>query len=309
MIAVLFAVGAALATQVTSREVACGLGSGTARVYEKVTTNATGGYDSDLASYSSAGQWRSYRVASCVPSLYSVYGSDMATPVPAERRAAVTTALQAAVARLPDPAKPEVWERYGLAAAVYGALGKDDVFLGDLWVEASWTARDAAIGYYEGLQGPSAARALLDAGVKELEKPLSAADRKKVLYNLARVAHRGGFNAERDSFLARFEAAGVMDAAEQKAVARFRRVAGTIEPGLQDKAIAKYTSALRGKLDHAEKVRVTYVLADLLRRRGRAQEALPLYFLVANDAQAPEALRTMALFLAQPIAASTPSRP
>lgn len=298
----ILAAGLAHAVQVSGRDLTCPVGSGTARVYTRVTNNTSGGYDSDLASYSAGGQWRAYRVATCKPSQLTLFGTDMQAGVPTARQAAVTAATQKAVAALPNPAEPTIWERYGLAAAAYEALGKDDVFLGDLWVEASWTARDAAIGYYENLQGPKAARALVDAGKVELAKPLSLADRKKVLYNLARVAHRGGFNDERDDFLAQFEQAGPLDARETKAVATLRRIARDVEPALQDKAIARYTAALRTQLAHDEKVRVTYVLADLLRRRGRTRDALPLYFLVANDAQAREDLRGMALFLADALA-------
>ncbi len=301
MIALLL-VGTALAVNVASREVACPLGTGTARVYTRVSSNGAGGHDSDLAGYSSDGQWRTYRVSTCTPSLLSLYGADMDAPIPPDRAAAVTTALQKAVAALPDPGAPTPWERYGLAAAVYEALGRDEVFLGDLWVEASWTARDAAVGYYAGLQGPAGARALLDAGAAELAKPLAADARKRVLYNLARVAHRGGWPAERDAWLARFEAAGALTTREREGLARFRRLAREVETALQDRAIAAYTTALRATLPYDEKVRVTYVLADLLRRRDRPRDALPLYTLVANDARAPENLRSMALFLAGPIA-------
>ncbi|MEN9785756.1 MAG: hypothetical protein RLZZ299_1020 [Pseudomonadota bacterium] len=295
-------VGSALAVNVASREVPCPLGTGTARVYTRVSANGAGGHDSDLAGYSSDGQWRTYRVSTCTPSLLSLYGADMDAPIPAERAAAVTAALQKAVAALPDPGSPTPWERYGLAAAVYEALGRDAAFLGDVWVEASWTARDAAVGYYAGLQGPAGARALLEAGAAELSKPIAPDARKRVLYNLARVAHRGGWTAERDAWLARFEAAGALTAREQQGLARFRHLARDVETALQDRAIAAYTTALRGTLPYDEKVRVTYVLADLLRRRDRPRDALPLYTLVANDSRAPENLRSMALFLAGPLA-------
>jgi hypothetical protein len=295
-------VGSALAVNVASREVPCPLGTGTARVYTRVSANGAGGHDSDLAGYSSDGQWRTYRVSTCTPSLLSLYGADMDAPIPAERAAEVTAALQKAVAALPDPGSPTPWERYGLAAAVYEALGRDAAFLGDVWVEASWTARDAAVGYYAGLQGPAGARALLKAGAAELSKPIAPDARKRVLYNLARVAHRGGWTAERDAWLARFEAAGALTAREQQGLARFRHLARDVETALQDRAIAAYTTALRGTLPYDEKVRVTYVLADLLRRRDRPRDALPLYTLVANDSRAPENLRSMALFLAGPLA-------
>jgi hypothetical protein len=298
----LWAVLSAAAIQVGARDVPCPLGGGTVRIYERLSGNASGGHDSDLAGYSSGGQWRSYRVSSCAPSGFSLYGQDMRTAVPLDKAAALERELSRVKGTLAAPDAPAVWDRYRIAAAMYAVLGRDEVFLGDLLVEASWTARDEAVGYYEGLQGPAAARKLLAAGWEELKKPLADADRKKVLYNLARVAHRGGWGSERDAFLVAFEAVGALTDAERAALARFRRIANEVEPVLQDEAIVHYTAALRGDLPHDEKIRVTYVLADLLRRRGRAREALPLYFLVANDAKAPEQLRGMALFLAEPLA-------
>lgn len=307
----LWAIGVAAAIQVGARDVPCPVGSGTARVYERLSNNAAGGHDSDLAGYSSGGQWREYRIATCTPSGFTLFGSDMRTPAPLAKVAALEAELTRVRSSLPKPDAPALWERYRIAAALYAVLGKDDVFLGDLFVEASWTARDAAVGFYAGLEGPLAARRLLTAGWEELKKPLSLTDRKRVLYNLARIAQRGGWSDERDGFLAAFEAAGTLSAGERVALDRFRALSHTVEPALQDEAIARYTAALRSELPHDEKVRVTYVLADLLRRRGRAREALPLYFLVANDAQAPEQLRGMALFLGEPItsAAGAARRP
>lgn len=292
--------GPAAALQVDARDGPCPVGAGTVRVYEKSVANAAGGYDSDLASYSSGGQWRAYRLATCADNLLSLYGADLLALDEADR-ARLAAALPEAVKVVADPRAPALWERYRVAAALYAALGKDDRFLGDLLLEASWTARDEAVGFYAGLEGPMAARKLLDAGWEELKKPLAPADRKKVLYNLARVAHRGGWGAERDSLLASFEAAGAITEVERAAVARFRRIAHEVEPALQDQVIVHYTAALRGALPYEEKVRVTYQLADLLRRRGRDREAAPLYFLVANDRESPESLRTMSVFLAGPL--------
>ncbi|MES2640473.1 MAG: hypothetical protein V4850_13355 [Myxococcota bacterium] len=300
MMLLLLLAGPALAIQVEAREGPCPVGVGTVTVYTKVAANASGGFDSDLASYSSGEQWRAYHLATCSDNLLSLYGSDLLALVPADRDR-VKAALPEAVKGVVDPAAPAPWERYRVAAALYAALGKDRRFLGDLLLDASWTARDQAVGYYAGLEGPIAARALLDAGWEELKKPLATADRKKVLYNLARIAHRGGWGAERDGLLANFEAAGPMTAAEREAVTRFRRIAHEIEPALQDEVILHFTAALRGELPYAEKVRITYQLADLLRRRGRDREAAPLYFLVLNDRDAPEQLRTMGVFLAGPL--------
>lgn len=308
MILALLLLPSALAIQVTGRDGPCPVGEGNVRVFEKLAANAAGGYDSDLASYSSGGQWRAYRLSTCEKNLFSLYGSDLLAlrAEDRERLAALLPELSGLVA---NPSAPELWERYRVAARLYEALGKDARFLGDLLLEASWTARDAAVGFYAGLEGPTQARALLDAGWEELKKPLSDADRKKVLYNLARIAHRGGWGGERDALLASFEALGGLTEAERAALARFRRIANEVEPALQDEVIARYTEALRTELSHAEKVRVTYLLADTLRRRGRDREAAPLYFLVLNDKEAPDQLRGMAMFLVEPIARKLQSAP
>ncbi|MDP2311219.1 MAG: hypothetical protein Q8P18_34685 [Pseudomonadota bacterium] len=313
MMLLLLLVGRADAIQLEAREGPCPVGVGTVKVYEKLSANAAGGFDSDLASYSSGEQWRAYRLATCSDNLLSLYGADLLALVPADRdrvKAALPEALKVVVESAATPgALPPIWERYRVAAALYEALGKDHRFLGDLLLEASWTARDEAVGVYVGLEGPIAARALLDAGWEELKKPLAPADRKKVLYNLARIAHRGGWGAERAGLLASFEAAGPTTAHEREALARFRKIADEVEPALQDAVITHFTAALRGELPYAEKVRITYQLADLLRRRGRDREAAPLYFLVLNDREAPDQLRSMAVFLAGPLLEKLEAQP
>lgn len=306
MMIVLLLVGSASAIQVAAREGPCPVGVGTVTVYEKVAANAAGGYDSDLVSYSSGGQWRAYNLATCADNQLSLYGSDLVALLPADRDRVAAALPEAVKQGMSDSSGtreggPPLWERYRVAAGLYAALGKDHRFLGDLLLEASWTARDEAVGFYGSLEGPMAARSLLDAGWEELKKPLSSVDRKKILYNLARVAHRGGWGGERDGLLASFETAGALTEPERVALARFRRIAHEIEPALQDQVITHFTAALRGTLPYSEKVRITYQLADVLRRRGRDREAAPLYFLVLNDREAPEQLRTMAVFLSGPL--------
>ena len=86
-----------------------------------------------------------------------------------------------------------MWERYRIAARLYADIGRSSWFLANLWLEASWTVRDSGVGYYEGLNGPEAALYLLNAGDAELAKGLPPAQEKAVRFNLARVAHRGGY--------------------------------------------------------------------------------------------------------------------
>ena len=55
----------ALATQLDIQIEPCPTGKGTARVYTKVSANTHGGWDSDLVSYSTEGQYREYAIATC----------------------------------------------------------------------------------------------------------------------------------------------------------------------------------------------------------------------------------------------------
>lgn len=267
----------ALAVTLTSQTVTCPLGGGQVKVFQKLGEDRTGGYDSDFAAYSASGQWRGYAIATCDGNLLSLFGTDMMQPLPPDKGAAVDAALRKAVAAVADKANPTVWERYQIAAAVYAALGKDERFLGDLLLQASWTARDEIVGYYASLNGPVVQRQLLDAGQGELQKDLSVENRKKVLYNLAKVAHRGGWTVEQNDFLAKFEALG-LDERERTAVAKFRRIATQVEPMLQQQVLSYYATALsKGKLAPEEVDRLTYTSADLNRRLGHWDLALAGY--------------------------------
>ena len=289
----------ALATQVGGGEMPCPLGGTPVKVYTRVSGNTHGGFDSDTAAYSTKGQFRTYKIATCPDSLFSLYGTDMSRPLDEADRAAATAALAKATVGLSS--KPAVWERYGIAAAIYEALGADPFFLGNLWLEAAWTARDEAIGVYVGLQGPKGVVDTLAQGEVELAKDLAPDVRRKVLYNLARVAHRGGYITERDAYLSELEASPGVSQAETDAIERMRR-AGAIEAALQDRAIEVFSEALRqDEVPVQLKARTTYLLADTLRRRQRYREAAPLYALVLAEERAPDQMREMALVLSREI--------
>lgn len=294
----------AAATMVEMAEVPCALGDGVARVYEKRSSNTHGGFDSDLAHYSDRGQFREYAVSTCADNLFSLMGSDMADPamavlVGAEPiRTRLQAALQDEVSRLANPNDPQVWERYAIAARMYRELGRDGLYLAELYLTASWTARDRAVGVYMGLEGPAAVTETLEQGEAELLRPLTLAQRKTVTWNLVRVAHRGGLNSERDGYIKAFAALKPLSPAEAAALAQLREMVTVVEPRFQDLAINELQRALRvDTLSPDEKVRATYLLADLARRRGRTREAIGLYTLVMNEESAPMNLREMALLL------------
>jgi hypothetical protein len=244
------------------------------RGFRKVLDNSVGGWDADLAYYGKEGQWRTFHVATCPGNLFSVYQEHLSEPLDARQKKLVEAALVKARAKLKDPANPTVTERHVLAAAVYEALGMPPLFLADVWLEASWTARDRAVGETTLLEGPAFTRRLLEAGAGELAKPLTPAQQRTVRFNLARVAHRGGYGAERDAHLAAFAALGPLSAQEQKALDIVRAVAQVEEPPLQREALRRYREALaKGGLSPKETARALYLSAELQRRLGALAEA------------------------------------
>lgn len=289
----------ARATQVMMDEHPCPLDGTDTRIFVEVSSNTQGGYDSDFCIYSSEGQFREYALATCPEDLVTLYPRDFRKTydeATLERFREVSRKLHE---DYPDLDAVEIWDRYDFAARFYEVLERDHAFLGNLYLRASWTARDEGVGYYAGLEGPDAAFALIRQGRKELEKPLDVEQRKRVLYNLARVAWRAGDNEVREEMLAAFVAAGELTAKEREAVERFRRMAGEVEPRFQEKALAHFQAHLEDRSASAEsRLRSRYLVADLLRRLGRPEQALRHYRAVTEaDGTPPEVERMAAFFV------------
>lgn len=297
-------VGLAQATQVTFWRTTCPLDGTETRVFEKVSSDTMGGWDSDGCRYSMSGQWREYELSTCPKDLFTLGAKDFMGTFDEDTLARLRAESTRVLADYPNPDTIQIWDRYEIAARFYRILGKDEAFLANLYLKASWTARDAAVGTYAGLDGPQAAARLLEAGAQEVAKVQDAAVRKTLLYNLARVAQRAGENALRDQYLDRFEAEGNLDAQEQEALARFRRMSHEVEPRYQDLALGALARWQAGpNLPAASVVQSTWLQADLLRRRDRPQEALALYKKVLASPEAPDELKDMARFFERRLSA------
>ncbi|MFT5583096.1 MAG: hypothetical protein ACI9VR_000674 [Cognaticolwellia sp.] len=286
----------ALATQLDIQIEPCPTGKGTARVYTKVSANTHGGWDSDLVSYSTEGQYRAYAIATCTQDLFTVYGRDMAKLSPTDAQLSqIGAKLDEIQKAAGNPNALEVWDRYLIAGEMYKILEADHRRLYQLYLEASWTARDEAVGVYIGLEGPVQARDLLGQGAVELKRTdLSARQRKVLLHNLARVAHRGGFVPERDAYLQAFEQVGTLDKDEAEALKRFRWIVTEVEPKLQRLAMAELQAYMATEPgDPIELIRATYLLADLYRRNGEFEIAVQGYALVAVHPDSPAQLKDL----------------
>src|SRR5436190_19005265 len=200
MLLLLVSLSSARATDVTVRQASCPYGTGVVKIYDLRSANNTGGYDSDLARYSTQGQFRTYAMSTCPDTMFSLYGEDMGGTIDPNKNGAIADALAKVLTTIPNRTSPAVWDRYAIGAAMYRALGEPPEIVGDVYLEASWTARDEAVGVYAGLQGPKQADDELKTGQAMLAT-VAATDRKKLLFNLARIAERAGRSDARDRYL------------------------------------------------------------------------------------------------------------
>lgn len=297
---------AARAVVVEPEDGPCPMGDGFARVFHMVSQNTHGGWDSDGARYSSGGQWRTYAISTCTENLLSLYGRDMPQPLSEADQRKLGPVLEKIRAEVPDPRALRVWDRYVHAARAYEAIGRDGLFLARVYVEASWTVRDDAVGYTERMDGPIAARIVLEAGPAELEKATDPDTERLIVLNLARVAHRGGYIEERDRWMEVLDGISDLSEAHREGLADLKR-AKELEPELQDQAIAHLRAWLKGKHGTSEeRVEGTYLLADLLRRRGQPAEALAWYAAVEQTPDAPDALVNLSKYLAAELRGEQP---
>jgi len=294
--------GAALATGIRFEEVPCPYGDGQVRKFYKVSANTLGGYDSDLAVYSTRGQFRTHAISTCPSNYFSAMGSDLKVPVPAEMGPAIDSAIAEARSEWANPSNPEVWERYSTAANIASAMKRAPLAVAELRLNAVWTARDAAVGVYVGgLEGPKAAREILNIGALEFKKDLTPEAQKLLRYNLARVAHRGGYNAERDAHIAAYLQLQGLTKDERSAGVTLRRLTQTVEPELQRAAVRSLDAALTGGGTGEQFARARHQRADTLRRLGQKPKAIAGFREVLADADAPPQLKEMAAFLLEEI--------
>jgi tetratricopeptide (TPR) repeat protein len=293
---------AAFATSFRFEDVPCPYGEGTVRKFYKVSGNTLGGHDSDLAVYSTRGQFRTHAISTCPSSFYSVMGTELDRTVPPEKRTAVDAAISAARQEWVNKDQPTVWERYDTAARIATAQGRDALSIGELYLMAAWTARDAAVGVYVGgLNGPSAAREILTVGSKELSKSLTPEALKLLRYNLARVAHRGGFSSERDIHVDAFLALASLTPEERTAGKAMKHLTQQVEPRYQAAAAEALARCLTEKCDPTNAARARYQLGDTYRRLGKMTEAKQQFQAALGDTDTADNLKELAVFLLEEI--------
>ena len=285
-----------LAASFTMRTVQCPIGEGQVRIYDVVSDNQLGGFDSDLATYSSGEQARHFLLSTCTTNYISLYGEDMGRVFPDELANAMLQQTETVRRSFQDPQSPEIWERYWLAAENYTLLSESPLFIANVYLNAMWSARDSIVGYHAGLNGPLVIDQLLDQASIELAKPLTEAQRKVLLFNLARVAHRGGYSQIRDDYIDAFTALPNLTREDIESAEKFKRVTKEIEPMFQIKLQSILSSRVLAELNSSERAFAHYLLGDIARRQGSSEQALEHFHAVINEEKAEEKISTLAKY-------------
>lgn len=289
----------AFATRVEADMLPCAVGEEPTRVYRLLAKDSFGGWDSDGARYSLRGQWRSYAVATCPSNYLSLTSGDMRKPLTEPEKEALKPLLAELADEVTDPEQLEVWDRWLMATRAYEALERDPWFIANVYLQAAWTVRDAAVGVYEeGLHGPSHVRAYLVAGEAELARTDITAEQRRVLqFNLVRMAHRGGFTAERNALLQALRDQDLNDA-ESQALAALERAA-ILEPQIFEKAAAHLALvADDASRTDEQRLHARYLLADIARRSGKLDEAAVGFEAVRRQAKDDPSMLGLATYLA-----------
>jgi len=291
------------AAQIEATRVPCPDGEGEVLIHRLIAQNTIGGWDSDGARYSGGGHFRAKSVSTC-PSGLSLLGADMGRGLPPSMLAKVEPVLEQIRAEHPDTdlTRLPAHVRHGFAARIYGAL--DQPYKeAQLWLSASWLARDQGVGLFKGLDGPVMARLMLAAGDRQLKNDLKPDTRKQLTFNLAVVAARGGYPGVRDVYLKQVQAMDLTPEERERVTALSQAI--PLEARYQDQAIQALTRTLADR-EGPMVWTATYQLADLLRRRGRTDKALGFYRAVVAQDQAPEALRELAAYFVEELEGGTP---
>jgi hypothetical protein len=266
------------------------------------STNGLGGYDSDGCSYGKGLQPRAFAIATSPTTLFSAPIGDFPRVLSEAQRQQIGTALLA----FGDPqqvARKSAAEGYEIAAAVARVLGKGHFRTGELYLSGAWTVRDTIVGFLPGLRGAGDTwRKMLDVSGRAQEQSSDRA-KTRAMFDLARICQRGGFSAERETFLellSTFSDAG-LGAVEKREEFR-RRVAH--EQRLLQLAKGEFQAGLAAGEGTAEdQSYYLYLVGDIERRAGNfeAAEVALLRVEASKDAaaevvaQASDILRVLAV--------------
>ena len=258
------------------------------------STNGLGGFDADGCSYARGEQPRNWTIITSPTTLFTAPMEAWETPVPEDKKQPLMEMLLSLGRDVDDVRSLSPADKYELAAAVARQLGQDDFTVGQLYLTGAWTVRDTIVGFLPQIQGASDAWAKMVETlpmVKDLTEPRP---RTIALFDMARLAHRGGFVNERIDFMTLLDT--VPDAglgADEKRDEFGRRVEA--ENRLLTKAREAFRAGLDKSAGHPEdRAWIRFLVGEITRRLGDLDGARTALEGVSLDAGANEQTKAMA---------------
>jgi len=282
------------ASRTATDEVVCPVDGTTITVERPVSTNALGGTDSDFCQYASGDQARQHGVATCPTCFFSARLSEFEGALTDAQRKALQEMLRSAIPPGTGVERMEVWDRYQLAALCSGVLGRRALDRGDLLHVGAWTVRDRAVGFIPSVDGPLDAAVQLDEMDVHWTEIPDLQIRQMALFDLARLAHRGGMRDRRDSYLDRLDELQPVPPELLEIRGKVREL-HAIEDRFLEKALEHFQQGLKqNEGTPEEQVYYRYLVVDLGRRLGREQGLIDELNLLLADPLLPDGIRPMA---------------
>jgi len=259
-----------------------------------VSKNGLGGFDSDGCSYAKGQQARTFEIVTSPTTLYSAPMESFQEAIPDEQKAALVEMLLGLGRDVDDVRKLSPSDKYELAAAVARQLGKGNYAAGELYLTAAWTVRDTIVGFLPGVQGASDAWSKFVETLPMVREVDNDRGATIAFFDMARLAHRGGFSHERDDMLRLSEQ--IPDAglnADAKRVEFGRRVQREMQ------LLGKARDAFRAGLEAnegtpEERAGYRFLVGDLSRRLGEFDVARTELEAVELAASASEETKSLA---------------
>ncbi len=290
----LLAAAPALAANTVPDSVVCPVDGTNVDIMRPIAANAMGGTDSDFCQYSAGGQIREHAVATCPTCLYSGLHSSFDRELIDAQRRALLEMLETLGPTIASTAELQTWDRYQIAALCAGVLEESALQRGNLLHTAAWTVRDRFVGFIPMIDGPLDAHNKLDELDVDYTEIPDLRTQQMALFDLSRLAHRGGFNARRDAYLNRLDD---LPPVPEELIAVRAMVEEWIatENRFLGKALEHFNAGLdRGEGEETEKLYYRYITIDIRRRLGQEKGLREELNMLLADPNMPDNLKPMA---------------
>lgn len=289
----LLAAGAARAANTLPDTVVCPVDGTEIHIERPIAANAMGGTDSDFCQYAAGGQIREYSVATCPTCLYSGLHSTFDGQLTDAQKRELLEMLDSLRPTVGDPHDLQPWDRYQIAALCAGVLGESLLQRGNLLHAGAWTARDRIVGFIPMIDGPLDARNKLDELDTEWAQVPDLRTQQMALFDLTRLAHRGGFVGRRNAYLEQLD--DLPPVPEE--LLRVRTMVEdwiAIENRFLAKALEHFNAGLdRGEGETHEQLYYRYLTIDIRRRLGQDRGLREDLNVLLADPLTPDHLKPM----------------